>query len=397
MIGIRGRPRGAGDSMDSTKVWRVRARWLFLVIVLAGGVMLASGPALAQGGGTPADSDPGPSGAGSADEDSLPGVDATSGEDRPWSKGVPLERRQAARAIFLEGNELIKDTLFAKAADRYREAIATWDHPAFHYNLAIAQINLDQPIEAYESLQRAMRHGTAPLGASRHEQTLNYLKLLESQLARIEVVCNDAGAEVSLDGKPLFVGPGRHQGLVRPGAHQLVASKPGYLIWSEPVVVSSGERMSIEVTLVTLDQVSESSRRWATWKPWAVVGGGAVVALAGGVVHRRAAVSFGEYDDEFLQLGCVVEPDPDEPGCTEADVPAHMQDKLRQATWEQRIAVASYTVGGAALATGLVLVYLNRPRLTQKAEQAEKNRPANISFSPVVTPRSMGLSATLRF
>jgi hypothetical protein len=315
----------------------------------------------------------------------------------PWSKGVPLERRQAARAIFLEGNELIKDTLFAKAADRYREAIAIWDDTAFHYNLAIAQINLDQPIEAYESLKKAMLYGEAPLGSSRYEQSHNYLKLLENQLAWIEVVGNDAGAEVSLDGKPLFVGPGRHEGLVRPGAHQLVASKPGYLTWSEPIVVSSGERRSIEVTLVTLDQVSESSRRWATWKPWAVVGGGAVVALAGGVVHWRAAANFGEYDDEFLQLGCVVEPDPEAPGCTETDVPAHMQDRLRRATREQRIAVASYTVGGAALATGLVLVYLNRPRLTQKAERAERNRPADISFSPVVTPRSMGLSATMRF
>ena len=65
--------------------------------------------------------------------------------DRPWAKGVSKERQEAAWEVFREGNALLKDSLFAKAADKYREALKSWDHPAIHYNLALALVNLDQP------------------------------------------------------------------------------------------------------------------------------------------------------------------------------------------------------------------------------------------------------------
>ncbi|HWN68690.1 MAG TPA: hypothetical protein VNM90_13730, partial [Haliangium sp.] len=71
-------------------------------------------------------------------------------ERRPWVEGVPLEQRRQAYALFIEGNAIIKNGLFAKAAEKYKAALDLWEHPAFHYNLGIAQMNLDQIIDAYQ-------------------------------------------------------------------------------------------------------------------------------------------------------------------------------------------------------------------------------------------------------
>lgn len=57
-------------------------------------------------------------------------------EERPWAKGVPKAKQDAAIALFAEGTELFKNSFFVRAVEKYREAIKQWDHPAIHFNLA---------------------------------------------------------------------------------------------------------------------------------------------------------------------------------------------------------------------------------------------------------------------
>jgi hypothetical protein len=64
-------------------------------------------------------------------------------EQRPWAEGVPESRQNQARAVFAEANRSMKDGLFAQAAARYKETLALWDHAGAHYNLGLAQLNLD--------------------------------------------------------------------------------------------------------------------------------------------------------------------------------------------------------------------------------------------------------------
>ena len=101
-------------------------------MAIIGGLVLISPPAVAQSGSVV----PG---------DDVQGDDRDVGNDmdahqpgRPWVEGVPQETRIAANRIFLEANSLMREGLFARAAEKYREALALWDHPGFHYNLAIA-------------------------------------------------------------------------------------------------------------------------------------------------------------------------------------------------------------------------------------------------------------------
>src|SRR5690349_4866887 len=72
------------------------------------------------------------------------------GDVRPWAQGVPASEQKVALAAFRDGNSALNDGLFAKAAETYRSALTHWKHPAIYYNLALALMNLDNPIEAYE-------------------------------------------------------------------------------------------------------------------------------------------------------------------------------------------------------------------------------------------------------
>src|SRR5690349_20589283 len=57
---------------------------------------------------------------------------------RPWADGVSQERQDTAVRLFTEGNGHLNDGIFGKAVDAYAEALKSWDHPAIHYNMAIA-------------------------------------------------------------------------------------------------------------------------------------------------------------------------------------------------------------------------------------------------------------------
>lgn len=352
-----------------------RSTW-YVALVLAAGVATAGPPAQAQ-----------------TDEV----VGELGEDDRPWAEGVSEAKQEQAREIFARANRSMQDGLFAQAAAGYRETLALWDHPGAHFNLGLAQINLDQPIDAYESFGRALRFGPTPLlGQAKYEQAQRYRDMLEKQLARIEVVCAEEGAAVTLNGQPVFTGPGRYEGMVRPGGHQIVASKPGLIPATEQAVLSPGEHRRYDLILTVPESV-ETERRWAAWKPWAVVGAGALLMAGAGYLDYDSSQSFDSFDREFDSL-C-------ENGCPEGEVPRTLEDTLNQAEREQLVARISYAVGGTALVTGMALLYLNREQLVRRGGRAGAERAARVSpvparapvFIPVLGPRQAGIQLELTF
>src|SRR5262249_40358614 len=61
--------------------------------------------------------------------------------------------------------------------------------------------------------------------------------------------CQEFGANVSLDGKLLFVAPGAMEQTLLPGEHQVVAVKPGFATTSEVLVLVAGRAKSYEIKL----------------------------------------------------------------------------------------------------------------------------------------------------
>jgi hypothetical protein len=306
------------------------------------------------------------------------------GENMAWNKGVPQATREAARAVFLEGNRLFKIPLFSQAVEKYTEALDKWKHPAFYFNLAIAEINLSQYLEAREHLERAMQYGPEPLRADRFQEARNQLVEVQRHLGRIHVACPTQDAEITLDGATLFTGPGEREVWVAPRAHEVAAKKSDYGTLAKRVNVAAGARETISLSPRKLVE----DRPWATWKPWAVFGAGVAIVGASGVVHALSARGFSNYDAGFVTLDCAAT------GCTEAQIDQKnpkLGPQLHRARLQQEIAVGGYLVGAAVIATGVALVVHNRPHLLER----EDANPGRVAVAPLVSPDMLGVVVTV--
>jgi tetratricopeptide (TPR) repeat protein len=313
----------------------------------------------------------------------LNGPATASTAERPWAQGVSQENQQAALELFRAGNVLLKDSVFVDAIGKYRQALALWDHPAIHYNLALALLNLDQPLEVHEHLVAATKYGAAPLDTEKLEHARAYKGLIEKQLARVEIVCEEPGASVVMDGRPLFQAPGRFEGLVRAGPHTITASKEGHLTNSQSRALPAGEKTSVELKLFTADDLTQYRRKWSAWKPWAVVGTGVALAAGGALLHMQARDNYEAFDLGVTSCG----------GC----VPdTGLADRRTRGDTMQTLAMGGYAVGGAALVTGVVLVYMNRLQPYRVDDRVTQPEPA-VTVAPLVGGGSRGVSATLRF
>ena len=307
-------------------------------------------------------------------------------DDMPWNKGVNAETRTAAREIFLEGNRLFNIPLFSQAVEKYTEALEKWKHPAFYFNLAIAQINLSQYLEARESLEEALRYGPEPLRADRFQEAKKQLVEVERHLGRIRVSCPIPGAEVTLDGATLFTGPGSQEVWVKAQAHEVTAKRTEYATQAKRATVAAGTVATVDLPLRKIFE----DRPWAVWKPWAVVGFGVTVAAASGVLHAISAHDFNTYDSGFVKLSCAAM------GCTQPQIDMgdpRLPPRLNRARLEQKIAVGGYLAGGAAIAAGVALVYRNRPHLMEH-DDTDSNT-TGVAFVPVISADMVGALVTV--
>ena len=176
---------------------------------------------------------------------------------RPWAKGVPEQEQALALGLYLAGNQEFTESRFAQALAKYKEAVRHWDNPAIRFNMAISLINLDEPVEAKDNLERSLVYGEAALGADLYNQGLTYRKLLDAQLVHLTLASADAGARVTLDGKLVFIGPGTSDQVVLPGEHQAVATRNGTSV-SEVFLLVAGKARKYELRPITEPKLAAS-------------------------------------------------------------------------------------------------------------------------------------------
>jgi hypothetical protein len=305
--------------------------------------------------------------------------------ERPWETGVSADDQAAALALFKDGNELFEQSQHTQAVAKYREALARWDHPRIRYNLAVALIHLDRPLEAYEQIGRALAFGSAPLSAEQHAQALTYQKLLRGQLAELTVLCDEPGAEVTLDGDQLFGAPGRSTRVLTPGKHQLVATSRGRMPDSRALVLLPGanEQVRLAPAPAPTNRVElKTRRRWAAWKPWLVGASGVLVAAIIGVsLELQARADYNSYDANVAQQ-CPM-------GCPTSTLLGSTRDLKSRAAAENGAAIGALSAGAGLVVAGIAMLILNAPRV-----EAE---PARISFAPLIAPRAGGAALAVGF
>jgi hypothetical protein len=252
---------------------------------------------------------------------------------KPWAAGVSAEDQQAALALYEDGNTDFVESRYKEAVPKYERALVHWKHPGIHYNLAVCLLNLDRPVEAYEHLLAVLAYGDAPLGKQLYQQGQSYQKLLAGQVGQLELVTEQDGARISLDGKLVLEAPGSASRYVRANTElQVVAEKPGFETETRPIVVPPGDKATLVIELKPLAAQKRMVRRWHPVLPWLVLG-----------------------------LG----------GAATATCPCHETDETLIASLAQRdramrgyrLSAGALALGGIGIAAGVWMVIVNQPKL----------------------------------
>jgi hypothetical protein len=277
-----------------------------------------------------------------------------SAQQRPWADGVSEADQARAKQLLEDGNKLLDQGALTEALELYDDAIKIWDHPAIRYNIAVAKIKQDQPFEAWRQLERALRYGAAALEPDVYQQALDYRRLLAKQIVHLTIECVDPGTHVTLDKTDVAVScPGSTTELIAPGGHKLVATKSGSVPKTIDLAPAGGESPHERIDLMTIEEATVIRHRWARYKPWVVVGAGVAVAGVGLGFELQSAATFRSYDHAVATL-CGDTP------CT--GLPAVVTDAYEDGRRQNRIAIGFFAAGGATIATGAVLLWLNRAR-----------------------------------
>jgi tetratricopeptide (TPR) repeat protein len=273
---------------------------------------------------------------------------------KPWAAGVSAEDQQAALALYEDGNTDFVESRYKEAVPKYERALVHWQHPGIHYNLAVCLLNLDRPVEAYEHLLAALAYGDAPLGKQLYQQGQSYQKLLAGQVGQLELVTEQDGARISLDGKLVLEAPGSASRYVRANTElQVVAEKPGFETETRPIVVPPGDKATLVIELKPLAAQKRMVRRWHPVLPWLVLGlGGAATGTS--VLLWMQAREDVEAHNRYI-----------------ATCPCHETDETLIASLAQRdramrgyrLSAGALALGGIGIAAGVWMVIVNQPKL----------------------------------
>lgn len=305
----------------------------------------------------------------------------------PWREGVAPADQEAATALFEEALTLQRQWLLPDATARYEQALARWDHPKIRFYLGRTQEKMGDLVAAYENLRQALRWGLDAFPPADARLAREMLRRLEAGLSRIEVRCDQPGAEVFVDGKPWFVCPGSEQAMVRPGEHAIIARKAGFFTVTELVSLVPGKQATVAIALSPATVTRGRLDHWHPWHTWTVLGSGVAWALAGGVLEWQAARHYDQYERWFRAV-CR-----DRSLCYPHEADPRLPGKLRRADWENRSAIAAFTIAGVALAAGVVLGSLDQPR----PHRNDYTGSMDIDITPLLTPDGAGVSLGSRF
>lgn len=322
---------------------------------------------------------------------------ALADDAEPWADGVAAGQQARANALFAEGNALFTQLAHAAALDKYRAAVALWDHPMVRFNMAVTLIRLDRPLEAADELERALRYGAAPFDPDLYQQARDYQALIKRQLGYLEVTADQPGTQIVLDGKPWFEGPGTRTVRVTTGEHTVVAARTGYLTVSRSIVVAGGTTVHEQVALVPLEAAVILRYRHPRWLPWAVAGAGAAIALGGVGFTLAGRAQMDRFAERFVGV-C--------PGGCEADLGMYPELAAERdgAHLKGDIGAALMITGGVVGIGGVVWAILNRPTrhlpaVDHRAPSGSTARPSYDGLAFEAAPAAGGIRAraTWRF
>lgn len=305
---------------------------------------------------------------------------------------VSAENKAAARDLATQGIRLAQDGKCDEAIPKLVRAEKLYHAPTILTWIGQCQIQLGRLVEGTETLNRVVREDIdedapdAYLAAQ--EKAKGLIAEAQPKIAKLIIEVQPEGVEglhVTVNERSIstaLVGAPRPSD---PGPQTVSVSAPGYKTATQEVDLSEGGQETVSFTLEVDSQGKDAPttggsetdgaeasqpKEPTNWVGWTVVGVGGAFLAAGGVTGYLAMSKEGDLSDNCpVKDSCGSEYDSD----------------LQSARTNATLSTVFFGVGGAAVATGVVLL------LTGKSANDEVGERR---VTPLVGLGSVGLSGT---
>jgi hypothetical protein len=273
-------------------------------------------------------------------------------DDVPWAKGVSDADQAKANALYAEGNDHFAHQDNLGALEKYKAAIAIWDHPKIRFNMAVVLIRLDRILEAADALDGALRYGAQPFGTDLYQRVLDDQQLVSGRVGDIEASCTQAGVHVLLDGKPWFTCPGTQKQRVLAGEHLVLGEGKELMTVSQRIVVTGGKTSTQAMNLIPIESAVKLEYHYPRWIPYTIAGTGAAVALGGLGFYFAGTSQMDKFQADFA-MQC--------PSGCKADLSDQplLADERDSAKLKGTIGIGMMVGGGAIAIGGAIMAIYN--------------------------------------
>jgi hypothetical protein len=221
-----------------------------------------------------------------------------------------------ATGRFQRGTEMFEEQNLPGALAEFRRAYALAPSYRILYNIGqICYLMRDYPC-ALDSFSRYLAEGGADIPGPRQTEVQRDLARLQARVARVRVVVDRPGAEISVDDVVVGRSPLAEPVLVAAGRPKVGASMPGHAPASKVVEVAALETATVALTLQPLTagppseplarerapdlSLARSAGPRAPVTPWVVTG---ALAAAAGAAGALALWSSSELKNRRSQFG----------------------------------------------------------------------------------------------
>jgi hypothetical protein len=273
--------------------------------------------------------------------------------------GDPQAKAQA-QALLGQGTKLYQQGDVADALEKFQAAYAAFPSPKLMFNIGQANRDLSRPVEALEAFEKFLV-GAVDASPEMIADARKSVAQLQKKLGRIQVDCESAGAEVSVDGKSVGLVPLPDLIWVTPGRHQVTAKHASAAPAIEDVDVTAGSVGTVTLRLrpVAVFQAtaahkaapdfdvqaalppSGGSEGWWLGRKWTWVAAGSTVLLAAGAITAGALMQ-SKFDS--LRSSCGAG-NPARPGCSQSDIDSVSSRRTTANVFWGLTAAAAVTTG----------------------------------------------------
>jgi len=279
------------------------------------------------------------------------------------------QAKAQAQELLGQGTKLYAQGDVAGALEKFNAAYAAYASPKLMFNIGQCNRDLSRPVEALEAFEKFLVGAPDSLPDMIADARRSAAQL-QKKLGRIQIDCETAGAEVSVDGKSVGLAPLPDPIWATPGRHQVTAKHASAAPAIEDVDVTAGTVSTVTVRLAPVavpvavsapkaapdfdlqatSRPSGMSERWWLGRKWTWVAAGSTALLAVGAITAGTLM-----DSKFdsLRSSCGAG-NPARPGCTQSQIDSvSSRETMANVFWGLAAA--------AAVTTGVLFYFEGQP------------------------------------